>query len=333
MRLPLSQTFVLFIALLIPSIAPFTAFAQTIDQKQLGIEAFEAGELDKAEEIFKSLQKQSPDTAEPTYYLGRIAFNRNDPKTAIKLFEKTTKVEGNNADYHFWLANARFNQIDNVGMLKKMGLARSAKAALDRCLELDPRFGGCHESIARYYEQAPGIAGGSIEKAKTHAKKLREIDPFRGGLLLANIHANEKETEEAKEVMTALLSAFPESARAHYQAGMFYQEQKEYDQAFDLLEKTVSMESEEEEYAANALYQIGRTAVFAQKNLDRGIEALAQYQLLEIKQYQPSHASALWRKGMLHNLQGDKNAARDTFNQALALEPDHKQAKAALKEL
>ncbi|MFK7846380.1 MAG: TRAP transporter TatT component family protein [Rhodothermales bacterium] len=329
MRFHLSLAVVLTIVFIAPNIAP----AQTADQTQTGIEEFEAGNLAQAEEIFKDLQKKTPNDPAPTYYLGRIAFNKNDPKTAIKLFEKVTKIEEDNADYHFWLANARFNQIDNVGMLKKMGLARGGKAALDRCLELDPDFGGCHESLARYYEQAPGIAGGSVEKAKIHAKKLREIDPLRGGILLANIHANQKETEEAKAVLTTLLAAFPESTQAHYDAGMFYQEQKDFNQAFDLFEKAVKVAPENDGYGLDALYQIGRTAVFAQKNMDRGIEALAQYQTLEVGKYQPSHASALWRKGMLHNLQGDASKAREAFNQALVLDPDHKQVKAALKEL
>ena len=83
-----------------------------------------------------------------------------------------------------------------------------------------------------------------------------------------------------------------------------------------------------------SLYQIGRTAVFSGKRLDRGKQALEEYIESEPEgPGLPTEAHARWRLGMIYALQGHKDLARREYETSLKLDPDLEQAREALETL
>ena len=109
----------------------------------------------------------------------------------------------------------------------------------------------------------------------------------------------------------------------------FEPQPKESDKAFAAFEKCLEIDAE---YMA-ALYQIGRSAVFSGDNIDRGIECLQTYLPLEPGEDDPSLAWAHYRLGMLYEKQREFKAAEMEYDAALQLDPDHKEAKKALKKV
>jgi len=113
------------------------------------------------------------------------------------------------------------------------------------------------------------------------------------------------------------------------QLGFLYQDKKNYEMAFDTFEKLVK---DYPDYYP-ALYQIGRTAVFSGKNLDRGMECLKKYLQHEPEEGQPTLANAHWRLGLIYEHKGDKESAKKEYEAALKLDPDYQAAKEALEKL
>lgn len=323
MRLPL-----LIVLLLL--VAPSHAAAQSANSLQKGIDAYEAAQFDQAEKILAAVQKSEPQNAEAAYYLGRISMNKDRPDQAIKRFEKAISMNDTEAKYEYWLSNAVFIQINDVGALKKMRYAKKGKAAIDRCLELDPDFAECHLANSNYYYQAPRIAGGDKDKAWHHAKRYHALKPVEGSSHLAERYIREEQPEKAEALMKELIATYPDNVEALKRAGWYYRWQEQYDDAFSAFEKSITIDREA---ASLSFYDIAKTAIAAESRLDRGIEALEIYMTLPMQPYQPSHASAMWRMGMLYELKGNPTEAKSAYQKALSLDAEHKQAREALKAL
>ena len=309
---------------------PSVATSQKSPTLEAGITAFDAGNTSEAKTIFQALHKASPKEAEPAYYLGRIEMLDSMHGKAMDWFEKATKLDNNKAEYQYWLSNAIFIEINNVGALKKMRYSRKGKTALDRCIEIAPQFPECHLSLANFYYMAPGIAGGDKEKSWQHARKYRDFRPAHGSMFMAQRYASEEDFEAAEKVMTELLANTSDDVEAFRYAGMYYLGQKQFTRAFDLFDKAIKLAPDA---AYPSYYQFGKTAALSQERIAEGLDALTTYLDYQPGPYDPSHASAHWRMGMLHELNGDTQSAKSSYQKALLLEPDHKLAKEALKAI
>ncbi len=82
-----------------------------------------------------------------------------------------------------------------------------------------------------------------------------------------------------------------------------------------------------------ALYQLGRTALFAKTDLDLAARSFKQYLEHEQQPENPSHAAARWRLGMVYELQGRIDEARAEYEAALRLDPSFARAGEALGKL
>ena len=303
-------------------------FAQSSDPFQAALDAFESEDFEQAQVLFDALFDDRKD-AESAFYLGRIELENNKSADAIKWLEIAVEKNDQDAEYHYWLSESYFRRIDEVGMMKKLGLAKKGKRAAERSVELDPAHPDARTSLIYFYTQAPNMAGGSKEKALEQAEILRTHHPVRGRMMLAMVYSSQEEYEKADAEYVALLDEFANDAEVQYAAGMYFQGRKRFDEAIDLFQKATDIKPTH----YSALYQIGRTVVFADKWHDTGIDALNQYLKADLPDDVPPHASAWWRLGMIHELAGNDGDARAAYESALEEEPGHKEAKKALNEL
>ena len=310
----------------------FTSFAIGQDTRDFdaAIAAFEAGDFDTAQLLFEKSRSQDELEAASCYYLGRISMHEGEYASSINQFEKAVALAPAEADYHYWLSNAYFSQIDRVGALKKARLAKKGKASSERSLELDPEHADAMSNLIQFYIQAPRIAGGDVDKGEEMAKRLLALDVRQGRMMLASVYTRKDQHDRAREQYVVLMDEYAEDVYVYYTAGLYFQTRGEFDDAFSVFEKATAIDAE----WGNAYYQIGRTAVFAEKELERGMKALQYYLTLDVDMLDmPSHASAWWRIGMLHELGGNPSEARSAYESALALDAQHEEAKKALKEL
>jgi len=252
--------------------------------------------LPEAEAAFTLRVQRDARDAEAHHQLGRLALARRDFAAAMPHLEKAAELEPARAEYHFHYGAACVQHADQLGKtFKALGLARRGRAAMERAAELAPDRAEYQHGLIEYFARAPAIAGGSMEKARAYAQALRARDPREGTLALAGLHLRARQPGEAIALYTAHLSHQPDD----YQV----------------------------------LYLLGRAAADAGEQVEAGRAALERCLRLPPPPRGVPHAVVNFHLGRLHQHAGDFDAARRAYAAALALEPDHTAARAALDAL
>ena len=309
--------------MLIPSLLA----AQDADPN--GVRLFEAGKYREAKTVFEPAFKANTRDAGAAFYLGRIALEERKFDKAADYFEAATKLDPKSSTYFLWLGRAFGSEAQNANVLRQPGLAKKTKGAWERAIELDPDNLDARANLIQYYVQAPGILGGSKEKALEQAEEIRKRNALRGYLELGTLHEREKRFAEAEK---AYLAASQEPSERHvgkYRLGVFYQNTGAYDKAFDLFEAMLAADSSEHA----ALFQIGKTGAMSGQRLARATEALEAYLKTTPGRNDPSLAAAHWRLGMIHEKLQDKQRAKAEYETALRLDPSFKPATESLRKL
>lgn len=301
-----------------------------------GLDALDAGDYERAIPLLRT-ELASNQTGQARLALGRALVETNEFEEALELLEAAVEQRPDDAEAHYWYGAAAGSLAANVSMFKAAGYARTVKKAFTRAIELDPTHVPAHKGLVAFYTQAPAIAGGSRKKAIQTAEQLQQFAPVDGGLMLADVYGN-KQQDKALEVLTALAIKAPNDPRAMLRAGFIYQEDKAFDeahQAFVTASKAGADDADTLNLRLSALYQIGRTAVFSEQRFDDGIKALEQYEAQYVANSDaPPLAWAKYRRGQLHTMAGNDEAARAAYLESRAITEDDsllKNIKRALK--
>lgn len=258
---------------------------------------FSSGRPAEAQQAFEKLAVAEPKNAEVNYYLGQLANRRNDPEKAVTYFERAIAAEPKVGRHHHGLGDAYGRSAQKAGVLSKFGLAKKCLAAYQRAVELDPDNVDFRQSLFEYYRQAPGIAGGGIDKATAEATAIKKLNPPRGRIAFATLYAGEKKFDQAFAEFNEVLKTNPD------------------------------------DYVA--LYQVGRLAAVTGQFVDRGLTSLRR--CLELPPPTapnvPGHAAAHWRLGHLLEKKSDLAGARAAYEAAVTLDPSFSAAAEALKKL
>ncbi|MBI2812964.1 MAG: tetratricopeptide repeat protein [Opitutae bacterium] len=259
------------------------------------VELFNQRKQPEALKAFEALAATDPKNADVQFYLGRLALQRRDFEKAVAFLEKAAELSPADARYHQRLGDAYGQSAEKAGMLSKMGLAKKCRLAYEKAVELDPKSIDARSSLMSYYQQAPGIAGGGLDKALAQAQEIQKLDAARGRFALAGVYAADKK----------------------------------YDQAFAVYEEV--LKAKPDDYAA--LFQTGRLAAISGERMDHGLKVLRQCLTLTPPENQPPHAAAHWRIGFILEKKGDKAGARAAYEASLKLDPKFSQAIESLKKL
>ena len=116
-------------------------------------------------------------------------------KEALEKYERAAELQPNDAEGQVWLASACFDRIDDVGMLSKMSLVSEGRKAFEKAIAIDPNNVAARVGLAQFYVGAPGIAGGSVAKAKAQGDALLGLSgkrgEFQGRMVLAGVAAQQ----------------------------------------------------------------------------------------------------------------------------------------------
>jgi tetratricopeptide (TPR) repeat protein len=257
---------------------------------------FDERRYPEAEAAYTARIAVRPDDAEAHFFLGRLALARQQIAQSLPHFERAVELASNQAEYQFQLGSASMQQAGRLGMsFKALGLVKKGRQAMEKAVALEPRNVSYRQAILEFYAQAPGIAGGGIDKAYTQAEALRPLDARAATLAVAGLKAREKKHVEAISLVQALLQGSPND----YQA----------------------------------LYFIGRTAAEHGVALDRGITALQTCLTLTPPPHSVGHASVNYRLGQALAKSGNASASRAAFEAALKIDPNHAGARTELDRM
>lgn len=138
---------------------------------------------------------------------------------AVETGEKLVKEAPESAEAHLWLGRAYGQKALKSSIFSQMGWAKKCKASFEKAVALDPKNVDARVDLLQYYANAPGIAGGGMDKARAQQKALDGIDPVRGAQMNGFILLKEKKPAEAEAEYRRAVSLAPENGSAHWRLG------------------------------------------------------------------------------------------------------------------
>ncbi len=260
---------------------------------------------------------------------GRAAMARNDDDAAAALFEKAVTQNPKSAEAHYWLGSAYGSQAQKASIFGQASLVGKTRDEFVKAVELDPNHLDARFGLLQYYVFAPGIMGGSYDKAFAQAAEIRKRDPLMGHRAAAFIYSNQKKTEEAKKEYLDEVKEFPKSPRAHLDLGVYvYFAGQNYKGAAEEYETALKLDPA----YMPSYFRAGQVTVFY-GDAARGEEFLRKYLTYTPKENEPSLARTHYWLGRIFEKQGKKAEAKASYAASLKLNSNQKDVAEALKRV
>lgn len=298
-----------------------------------GVEAavrlFDQGDYSAAKARLLEVTRGAPDNAAAAFYLGRIYLSEGSNDQSVAWLERAVRADPRNSKYHNALGQAYASQARTANRLRQAMLAGKIKDQFATAVSLDPDNIEARMGLMQFYLIAPGIMGGSVDRARDQAAEIRKRNPLEGLIAAAIILEKENDRDKAQTEYESAVREFPDSTRGYYQLAAFYRKTQQYDKAFALLDELQARHPNQIE----TLYHIGSTGAQSGRNLDRSAEALRTYLSKPWLPPRPTPVSAHFRLGQIYEKQGDRVRARKEYQTVLELDPNYMGAKEALAAL
>ncbi|MGA8807304.1 MAG: tetratricopeptide repeat protein [Thermoanaerobaculia bacterium] len=260
---------------------------------------------------------------------GRAAMNRNDADAAATLFEKAVAQNPKSSEAHYLLGTAYGSQAQKASIFGQASLAGKTKDEFEKAVALDPNNVEARNGLVEFYTIAPGIIGGSYDKAFAQVAEIKKRDPLMAHHSAGFIYTQQKKPAEARNEYLAEVREYPNSARAHIDVAVAYILEKNFKAANDEFETALKVEPT----YMPAYFRIGQGAVLTNSNYAKGEEALRKYLAYTPKSGEPPLARAHYWLGQIFEKQGKKAEAKASFETSLKLNPSQKDVAEALKRV
>src|SRR5262249_27349815 len=152
--------------------AVFAASSKTED----GIRLFDERRLSESCATLRESVRDDPGDPRAAYYLGRALMAEDDLEAARPWFEKAAELDPGSSEKHQWLGRCLGFIAARGNLFRQTSIAPKIKRAFERAVELDPDNVEARLDLLEFYIQAPGIMGGSHEKARAQAGEIARRD-------------------------------------------------------------------------------------------------------------------------------------------------------------
>jgi Tfp pilus assembly protein PilF len=286
--------------------------------------------FDAARAEVERLLKAKPADDSALVCMGEIYEREGKSGDAVDWYEKAVKVNDKDPQHHLSLAGALGTEAEKANKLRQPFLARRLKTELERAVALGPNLVDAHEGLMQYYTEAPGIVGGSIDKANEQAEIIAKLDPLRGHLARASIARHVGDGAKVESEYKAAIAEAPDSLSTSYMLGGFYESQKRWPDAAAVYERVITQRPTE----LMAHFYYGRLSALSGDNLERG-EREMRYWIANAPPDAPmvTRSASHVRLGTILEHEGKRDAARVEYETALSINPKNADAKKRLDAL
>lgn len=183
--------------------------ADAADPLAVARAALAQNDLGAAETALLPLTQGESPNAVACFELARLRMRANHPTEAIALLETATKMDATKAEYFSLLGSAIGQQMGQASAMQRAMLAGKLRKAFAKSVELDANHLPGLIGLARFYMNAPEIAGGSAAKAAEFAERVKRLNPALGEQELATIAEHEDQLPEALTHLEAAAKLMP----------------------------------------------------------------------------------------------------------------------------
>jgi tetratricopeptide (TPR) repeat protein len=249
-------------------------FASALSPLDNAISALDSGQTEQAIVLFE----QQKDDPKAMVYLAEIYMD-TDLDEAEDWIEKALNAQLNNANAHY-VRGAIMGRQASGSVFSALSYAEKSVNSFTKAVELEPNSIKYRKGLMQFHTSAPSIAGGDLEIAKVQVKKIKELDPKEGLEAEISYELSQDNDELAETLLMQAKQTYQDIPDFFFQAGMVQQQKENYQAAFEELTVAISKNAETEGSVVakfNALYQLGKTSVLSENNIDAGMKALNQY--------------------------------------------------------
>jgi tetratricopeptide (TPR) repeat protein len=309
--------------LIFVSLLPSSAIPANVTPRQLLAE----GRADDAVRLLQQQVSLHPADAEPFNLLCRAYFMFDDWDPALEACQRAVSLAPQNSMYQLWLGRVYGEKADHSSIFSAPGLAKQARTAFERAVQLDPGNWEARADLGEFYAEAPGIIGGGKDKSRAQADALMPINPAMAHWVLARIAEKDKQPDVAEREYRAEIAASHSGARAWLDLAGFLRHEKRYDEMKQALRTLNSSLLDRPEALLHAAQQLFRSDL----DLPFAVGLLERYLKAPVEDGPAFKAHDLL--GQIYEKQGDTRAAADQFRAALALAHSYTRAQENLKRV
>ncbi len=285
-------------------------------------------QFDAAEALARQRLQANPQDDLALWAWGRTVVGDATKRTEVlPKAEACVKARPQSARCHHLLGSLYGSMATSGGMTQAMKLAGKIKEHLSEAVALDPKHFAMRVDLQQYYLQAPGIAGGSVRKARALAQDYATTDAARSRLLLAAVHLYEKELPEAAAQLATVqpgrdADLTDDLNNSLTNLGFAQLQAPQLEAALKTFQRVVAADP------LHAAAHFGQGRVLLElKRTDEAIAAMERALQLNPK------LNAHYRLGIAYQTKGDKAKAVAAFKQALTLPLGDKAAADARERL
>lgn len=272
----------------------------------------DTGRSDELERAAQARLTAQPDDAQAAVALGLAALDGGEAKrleAAVKPLQACVDRPPAVAACYYALGSVQGVQAMNGGMLKAISLSGSIKDKLSRAVELDPLMYEARQALSQFYLMAPGVAGGSVTKARELAQAAQAKQPEHAKLLRASIAGQDSNLAEMERELGSVKPGDDKALQvelrdAWFQVGLLAFKEKKYPKAKSVFELMAR------DYPGHAVGPYGLARVLAEtEQLDEAIKQYGRARALDGADKLPVD----YRLGLALLSKGDKAQAKQAL--------------------
>lgn len=159
---------------------------------------YSKNEYEKAKLVLLNYIPTPTNTYQAHLLLGKVYGYLGEWEQAVNEFKNLKIKNPTIADIHYFYGAALAMQAKNGSKLKALGKLSDIESSFNKALELNPKHIDAHWALVTYYTELPGFLGGSLNKAKLHAKDLKHLSAVDGYLAYGYIYEYDNQYTQAE---------------------------------------------------------------------------------------------------------------------------------------
>ncbi|XOV89717.1 MAG: tetratricopeptide repeat protein [Pseudomonadota bacterium] len=256
--------------------------------------AFDQRHYAAARPLLERLQDKRADEPQVLFRLAVSQFRTGDLAAAEGTLAELLDVAPDSADAHYLQGIIEITRLNEVSMFRKVGVARSAVAAWEQAVRLNPAHVPALYALFSFYANAPGFAGGDKDRAKELVTRIAQQRESYAELARAILALQQKQESQAISHFQRAVELEPEAAAPRFALAQHYMQVEDYPAA---------------------------------------VQALKAFEAVPKQWDDPDQPTTLYFLGAAYKGAGDIAAARESLQAALSGEPNGRIRELAEKAL
>ena len=313
---------------LIASIAAVIASAQAANPTQIlaqANQALQAGHADQALTLIQSLPQGGASLAQAQNLACRVNYALQQFDQAVTECQQAVKLDSQNSVDHDWLGRAVGGKAGQASFLTAFSLGKQTRTEFETAVKLNPQNADALTDLGSFYQQAPAIVGGGIDKAQGIAAQLDKVDASQAHQLRAQIAEGQKDYTTAEQEFKAAITTSAHPADDWSTLASFYHRRSRWTDLDSAIQNCESA-AQKDATAGVAFYDGAGVLIESNRNPALAAKMLGEYLASSSKTEEAPVFEAYVRLAKLKKQLGDATGAKQALATALQLAHTYKPA-------